>query len=123
MSLGYSELYSVFRVFMVSTCRLWHFYFNSKSSILLISAWNLEYVLDSGSSSPFRYDVETLDHSLRQRRDVIPPPTLSPTASSPNLTQTQPVPVPSDPAPTASNTTSSNATPGSNKTANATEGK
>lgn len=86
------------------------------------NAWNLEYVLDSGSSSPFRYDVETLDHSLRQRRDVIPPPTLSPTASSPNLTQTQPAPVPSDPAPTASNTTSSNATPGSNKTANATEG-
>ncbi|XP_075990445.1 plexin domain containing lethal (1) G0289 [Anticarsia gemmatalis] len=35
----------------------------------LSKAWNEEYTLDTGSSSPFRYDIVTLDHS-RHRRDV-----------------------------------------------------
>ncbi|KAJ8736809.1 hypothetical protein PYW07_000080 [Mythimna separata] len=82
------------------------------------NAWNVEYALDSGSSSPFRYDVVTLGLS-RPRRDVPPPPLAPPPSPATGLPSAGPLP--SDPAPTSSNTTATNATPGSNKTTNATE--
>ncbi|XP_047040254.1 plexin domain-containing protein 2 [Helicoverpa zea] len=76
-------------------------------------AWNIEYALDSGSSSPFRYDVVTLPRT-RQRRAATPPP--------PVTIPTPPASVPFDPAPSPRPANvSTNATPGSNKPANVTD--